>query len=96
MLLKIQNFFRTKLINLVLVLLIELNSITKLKNKLKAQIVNMKEVAIKRFQEKNERLRVRCSKLEDRIVAFESSSSNLEQYGRKNNSYKWNILKCQR
>ena len=45
----------------------------------------MKEVAIKRFQEKNERLRVRCSQLEDQIVAFVSCSSNLEQYGKKNN-----------
>ena len=37
------------------------NSITALKNELKDEIINMKEVIIKRLQEENDRLRVRSS-----------------------------------
>ena len=37
------------------------------------------------MQDENATLRERCSKLEQRLVAFESSTNNLEQYGRRNN-----------
>ena len=37
------------------------------------------------MQDENATLRERCSKLEQRLVVFESSTNNLEQYGRRNN-----------
>ena len=40
---------------------------------------------IKRFQDENVILRDRCSKLEQKLVEFEYSTNNLEQYGRRNN-----------
>ena len=45
----------------------------------------MKDVIIKRLQDENVILRDRCSKLEQRLVEFECSINNLEQYGKKNN-----------
>ena len=37
------------------------------------------------MQDKNATLREQCCKLEERLVAFESSTNSLEQYGRRNN-----------
>ena len=37
------------------------------------------------MQDENATLRERCRKLEQRLVAFKSSTNNLEQYGRRNN-----------
>ena len=37
------------------------------------------------MQDENANLREGCSKLEQRLVAFESFTNNLEQYGRRNN-----------
>ena len=51
----------------------------------KIEINSLKDVIIKRLQDENATLRERCSKLEQRLVAFESSTNNLEQYGRRNN-----------
>ena len=45
----------------------------------------MKDVIIKRLQDENVILRDRCSKLEQRLVEFECSINNLEQYGKRNN-----------
>ena len=45
----------------------------------------MKDVIIKRLQDENLILRDRCSKLEQKLVEFECSTNNLEQYGRRNN-----------
>ena len=44
----------------------------------------LKDVIIKRLQDENATLRERCSKLEQRPVVFESSTNDLEQYGRRN------------
>ena len=46
----------------------------------------MKDVIIKRLQDENVILRDRCSKLEQKLVEFECSTNNLEQYGRRNNT----------
>ena len=45
----------------------------------------MKDVIIKILQDENVILRDRCSKLEQKLVEFEYSTNNLEQYGRRNN-----------
>ena len=45
----------------------------------------MKDVIIKRLQDKNVILRDRCSKLEQKFVELECSANYLEQYGKKNN-----------
>ena len=45
----------------------------------------MKDVIIKRLQNENKILRERCSKLEQKLVEFECSTNNLEQYGIRNN-----------
>ena len=52
---------------------------------LKDEINNLKEVIIKWLQEDNATLKDRCSKLEQRLIEFETSTNNLEQYGRRNN-----------
>ena len=39
---------------------------------MKDELLNMKDVIIKRLQDKNALLRSRCSKLEDKVVLLES------------------------
>lgn len=78
----ISNDFKDIVANLELSIT---NSITTLKNELKYEAINMKEVVIKRLQEENEPLKVQCSKLEDKLSAFQSFTNNLDQYGISNN-----------
>ena len=47
---------------------------------MKYDFLNMKDVIIKRLQDENELLRSTCSKLEDKVVSFESSVNQVEQY----------------
>ena len=54
-------------------------------NSLKDEIISLKDTVIKRLQEENERLRVKCQQLENRLAFIESSHDALEQYGRRNN-----------
>ena len=61
------------------------NSINSVKTELKEEINNLKDVIIKRLQDENVILKDRCSKLEQKLVEFEYSANNLEQYGRRNN-----------
>ena len=61
------------------------SDISSVKTDLKDEINNLKDVIIKRLQDKNATLREWCSKLEQRLVAFESSTNDLEQYCRRNN-----------
>ena len=61
------------------------SDISSVKTDLKDEINNLKDVIIKRLQDENATLREQCSKLEQRLVAFESSTDNLEQYGSINN-----------
>ena len=64
---------------------LEQKSLNSFKTKLKEEINNLKNVMIKRLQDENVILRERCSKLEQKLVEFECSTNNLEQYGRRNN-----------
>ena len=48
-------------------------------------IINLKGIIIKRLQDENQRLQVKCSKLEERVVATNSEANSLNQYGRRNN-----------
>ena len=61
------------------------NSIISVKTELKEEINNLKDVTIKRIQDENVILWDRCSNLEQKLVEFEYSTNNLEQYGRRNN-----------
>ena len=61
------------------------SDISSVKTDLKDEINNLKDVIIKRLQDENATLREWCSQLEQRLVVFESSTNNLEQYGRRNN-----------
>ena len=54
-------------------------------NSLKDEIISLKDTVIKRLQEENERLCVKCQQLENRVAFIESSHDALEQYGRRNN-----------
>ena len=54
-------------------------------NCLKEEIINLKDILIKRLQEENKKLREKCSKLENDVISNESSVNALEQYGRRNN-----------
>ena len=54
-------------------------------NSLKDGIISLKDTDIKRLQEENERLRVKCQQLENRVALIESYNDALEQYGRRNN-----------
>ena len=54
-------------------------------NCLKEEIINLKDIVIKRLQEESKKLREKCSELENDVTSNESSVSALEQYGRRNN-----------
>ena len=54
---------------------------------MKDEFLNMKYVTIKCLQDENALLRSSCSKLEDKVASLESSVNQVEQYGRRNNSY---------
>ena len=54
-------------------------------NNLNEEIVNLKEIVIKRSQDENEKLRAKCSTLEDKVVSLEQNPNSLERYGRRNN-----------
>ena len=61
------------------------SDISSVKTDLKDEISNLKDVIIKRLKDENATLREHCMKLEQRLVVFESSTNNLEQYGRRKN-----------
>ena len=61
------------------------NSINSVKTELKEEINNLKDVIIKQLQDEHVILRDRCHKLEQKLVEFECSTNNLEQYGSRNN-----------
>ena len=52
-------------------------------NCLKEEIINLKDIVIKRLQEESKKLREKCSKLENDVTSNESSVNALEQYGRR-------------
>ena len=54
-------------------------------NSLKDEIISLKDTAIKRLQEENERLCVKYQQLENRVALIQSSHDVLEQYSRRNN-----------
>ena len=51
----------------------------------KDEVINLKDVIIKRLQDENELLRAKCNKLENEVVSLVSSINQVEQYGRRNN-----------
>ena len=53
-------------------------------NCLKEEILNLKDIVIKRLQEENKKVWEKCSKLENDVISNESSVNALEQYGRRN------------
>ena len=65
-------------------------------NSLKDGIISLKDTDIKRLQEENERLRVKCQEMENRMALTESSHDALEQYGRRNNLVISGIPDCPR
>ena len=60
------------------------SDISSIKANLKDEINNLKDVIIKRLQDENATLREKSSKLERKLVVFESSTNNLQQCGRRN------------
>ena len=48
-------------------------------------MINLKDVIIKRLQEKNELLRAKCNKLENKVVSLEWSLVQVAQYSRRSN-----------
>ena len=54
-------------------------------NSLNDEIISLKDTAIKRLQEENERLHIKCQQLENRVAFIESSHDALEQHGMRNN-----------
>ena len=51
----------------------------------KDEVINLKDVIIKRLQDENELLPAKCNKLENKVVCLESSINQVEQYDRRNN-----------
>ena len=49
------------------------------------QLIDIKDVVIKRLQIENERLREKVHGLEKKVTALETNHNLLEQYGRRNN-----------
>ena len=54
-------------------------------NNLKEEIVNVKDIVIKRLQDENEKLPAKCSTLENKVLSLEQNLNLLGQYGRRNN-----------
>ena len=54
-------------------------------NNLKKEIVNLKDLVIKRLQDENEKLRTKCIIWENKVVALEQNLNSLGYYGRTNN-----------
>ena len=54
-------------------------------NNLKEEIVNLKDIVIKRIQDENEKLRAKCNTLVKKMVTLEQKLNSLWQYGRRNN-----------
>ena len=54
-------------------------------NNLKGKIINLKDIVIKRLQDENEKMRAKCSTLENKVVTLEQNLNWLGQYGRRNN-----------
>ena len=54
-------------------------------NNLNEEIVNLKDIVIKQFQDENEKLWVKCSTLENKVVNLEQNLNSLGQYDRRNN-----------
>ena len=51
----------------------------------KDEVINLKDVIIKRLQDENELLRTKPNQLENKVVSLESSINQVKQYGRRNN-----------
>ena len=62
-----------------------INSINNNISGLRDEILNLKDVAIKRLQEENEKLHNKCNKLAGKVVSLEKEINSLNQYGRRNN-----------
>ena len=54
-------------------------------NNLNEEIVNLKDIVIKQLQDENEKLWVKCSTLENKVVSLEQNLNSLGQYDRRNN-----------
>ena len=64
-------------------------SIVKSIDSLKHEIIYLKDIVIKNFQDENARLKVKREKLENRVAILESNHNDLAQYGRGNIGYQW-------
>ena len=51
----------------------------------KGEIVNLKNIVIKRLQDENEKLRAKCSTLENKEVSLEQNLNVLGRCSRRNN-----------
>ena len=61
------------------------NNILHSINSLKDEILNLKEIVIKNFQNENEKFRQKCKWLERPCAKYESDHNALAQYGHRNN-----------
>ena len=57
------------------------NNILSSTNSLKDEILNLKEIVIKNFQNESEKLRQKCEQLERHCAKYESDHNALAQYG---------------
>ena len=62
-----------------------ISSITNSINGLSDEILNLKNIVIKRLQEENEKLHDKYNKLGKRVIFLEKDINSLNQYGRRNN-----------
>ena len=62
-----------------------ISSITNSINGLSDEILNLKNIVIKRLQEENEKLHDNYNKLGKRVIFLEKDINSLNQYGRRNN-----------
>ena len=67
------------------------NNILSGVNSLKDEILNLKVIVIKNFQNEIEKLWQKCERLERRCAKYESDHNTLAQYGRRNNVIVSNI-----
>ena len=71
-----------------------INHINASVSSLRDEFLNLKDIAIKKLQDKNTRLQSQCKSLEDKVACLEENLNSLDQYGRRNNTVLSGIPEC--
>ena len=71
-----------------------INHINVSVSSLRYEFINLKNIVIKRLQDKNARLQSKCKSLEDKVTKSEETLNSLNHYGSRNNVVLSGIPEC--